>query len=230
MMQEAIDCLEDVVSHYGSFYKSLTANCEASLTQADRLYYQHELDALTRMKTQAKIALLKDGDRPPEINIEDLAERMGELQRNIRNSLANKNSIEVERAALSNFSSYLAIHGIVALNRRPGEGQEGDLSHMVRIKDLIARLQSTLDQFGNTCVYIRRGGLSWGAVALNRRDDDQKHGIFDLQDSHDIAMRERLGQCDRLIETAKSERELRWAAETENKALKERMKAAGIEP
>lgn len=69
---------------------------------------------------------------------------------------------------------------------------------MVRIEKLIADLQSIKDRFGNTCVYIRRGGLSWGAVALNRRADDEKHGVFDLQAQHDRDMLERLEQVERL--------------------------------
>lgn len=70
--------------------------------------------------------------------------------------------------------------------------------HMMKISALIASLQSTLDRWGDTCVYIRRGGLSWGAVALNRRDDDQKHGVFDLQAQHDRDMLARLEQIGRL--------------------------------
>lgn len=70
--------------------------------------------------------------------------------------------------------------------------------HMIKIEKLIADLQAIKDRFGNTCVYIRRGGLSWGAVALNRRDDDKKYGVFDLQAQHDRDMLERLEQIDRL--------------------------------
>lgn len=153
-----------------------------------------------------------------EIDIEELAQEVGNLQRKIRDAIAGPKPRDKEKEALEAFSSYLAIHGIIALRHRPGEGGEGNLSHMIRIKVLIERLQSTLEQFGNTCVYIRRGGLSWGAVALNRRDDDQKNGVFDLQAAHDKAMTERMEQCERLIETARSEREKRWEAE---KAIKE---------
>ena len=69
---------------------------------------------------------------------------------------------------------------------------------MVKIGKLIADMQSVKDRFGDTCVYIRRGGLSWGAVALNRRDDDKKHGVFDLQQQHDRDMLARLEQIERL--------------------------------
>lgn len=41
---------------------------------------------------------------------------------------------------------------------------------MVKIKEMIADLQSIMDRFGNTCVYIKPG-VSWGATALWRRDD-----------------------------------------------------------
>ena len=74
-----------------------------------------------------------------------------------------------------------------------------DMSHMWRIDDLIAELQQTRDRFGNTCVYIRRGGMGWGAVALNRRDDDRRHGVFDLQAQHDRDMQQRAEQIERLI-------------------------------
>jgi hypothetical protein len=70
--------------------------------------------------------------------------------------------------------------------------------HMVRISKMIADLQKIFDQFGDTCVYIRRGGVSWGAVALNRRADDQKHGVFNLQAQHDRDMQSLLEQIERL--------------------------------
>ena len=111
-----------------------------------------------------------------------------------------------------------------------------DMSHMTQISDLISRLQATLEQFGNSCVYIRRGGLSWGAVALNRRSDDEKFGLFDIQAQHGRDMLERLGQIDRLIADRNSEREERWKLEkalTEtDKAMRElfkRLNAAGID-
>lgn len=75
-----------------------------------------------------------------------------------------------------------------------------DTDRMVKIGALIAELQSVQGQFGNTCVYIRRHGLSWGAVALNYRDEDRRHGVFDLQAHHDRQMQERLEQVNRLIE------------------------------
>ncbi len=73
-----------------------------------------------------------------------------------------------------------------------------DEDHMVQIDTFIADMQNISDRYGNTCVYIRRGGLSWGAVALNRRDDDRRHGVFDLQAQHDRDMTQRLGQVERL--------------------------------
>jgi hypothetical protein len=69
---------------------------------------------------------------------------------------------------------------------------------MWKLGELIAKLQSVLDQFGNTCVYIRRGGVGWGALALNREADDKKHGVFDLHAQHDRDMNERLEQIGRL--------------------------------
>lgn len=83
-------------------------------------------------------------------------------------------------------------------------------NRMWKISKLIAELTSTQERFGDTCVYVRRGGMGWGAVALNRRDDDEKHGVFDLQAQHDRDMQQRAGQVERLIaakQTAEAERE-----------------------
>jgi hypothetical protein len=91
-----------------------------------------------------------------------------------------------------------------------------DDDEMVKISALIARMQDTLNRFGDTCVYIRRGGLSWGAVALNRRDDDKKHGVFDLQATHDREMDERVEQINRLITDRNEWRDRAWAAEKAN--------------
>lgn len=87
----------------------------------------------------------------------------------------------------------------------PYPGTEGaptdgphDMNHMIRISALIADMQGILDRFGDTCVYIRRGGLSWGAVALNRQSDDEKFGLFDIQAQHDRDMKQRAEQVERL--------------------------------
>lgn len=71
-------------------------------------------------------------------------------------------------------------------------------SHMIKIDDLIERLRKTSEQFGNTCVYVRRGGLAWGSVALWREHDDEVHGVFELQAQHDRDMMERLEQIERI--------------------------------
>lgn len=127
--------------------------------------------------------------------------------------------------------------------RAPYPGTEGeptdsphDMNHMVQIKTLISDLQSILDQFGNTCVYIRRGGLSWGAVALNRRDDDEKFGLFDLQAQHDRDMQARLEQVERLVASRRSELEARHKLEVALRSkdhamgvLFERLRAAGVD-
>jgi hypothetical protein len=73
-----------------------------------------------------------------------------------------------------------------------------DMEHMTQISKLIADLQQIKDRFGDTCVYIRRHGLSWGAVALNYQSDDEKNGVFDLQARHDRDMLARLEQIERL--------------------------------
>lgn len=80
----------------------------------------------------------------------------------------------------------------------PLQDHTDDDDHMVKISKLIEDMQEVHRKFGDTCVYIRRGGLSWGAVALNRRDDDKKHGVFDLQAQHDRDMLARLEQIGRL--------------------------------
>lgn len=91
-----------------------------------------------------------------------------------------------------------------------------ELSHMRRISELRMTLAVIEETFGDTCVYIRRGGLSWGAVALNRRSDDERNGTFDLQATHDRDMAALAAQIERL----KLERdELR----TERDALRDRI-------
>ncbi len=100
-----------------------------------------------------------------------------------------------------------------------------DMDHMVQIDTLIADLQKISERFGNTCVYIRRSGLSWGAVALNRRADDEKHGVFDLQARHDRAMTQRVEQVQRLQADRDNERDARWKCEA---ALIEKDKAMSV--
>lgn len=46
------------------------------------------------------------------------------------------------------------------------------VGRMIQIADLISELTGIQDLWGNTCVYIR--DMSWGAVALNRKADDDK--------------------------------------------------------
>lgn len=127
--------------------------------------------------------------------------------------------------------------------RIPYPGTEGaltdsphDMSHMVQIDALIGDLASISKRYGNTCVYVRRGGLSWGAVALNRRSDDEKFGLFDLQAEHDRVLTQRAEQVERLIADRNSEREARWkldaALREKDKAmdvLVERLAAAGVD-
>lgn len=68
-------------------------------------------------------------------------------------------------------------------------GQTDDQNdRMVKISALIADLITVRERYGDTCVYIRRGGMAWGSVALNREADDKKHGVFDLQAQHDRDM------------------------------------------
>ncbi len=76
-----------------------------------------------------------------------------------------------------------------------------DMDHMVKIDKFIADMQKISDQFGNTCVYIRRGGLAWGSVALNHRSADKENGVFELQAEHDRVMLRRVEQINRLRAT-----------------------------
>ncbi len=46
------------------------------------------------------------------------------------------------------------------------------VGRMIQIADLISELTGIQDRWGNTCVYVR--DMSWGAVALNRKADDDK--------------------------------------------------------
>lgn len=92
-----------------------------------------------------------------------------------------------------------ALRGYARSSERTSEAPAvDDDANMVKISGLISTLQGIKDRFGDTCVYIRRGGLSWGAVALNRQDDDKKHGVFDLQAQHDRDMLQRAEQVERL--------------------------------
>lgn len=100
----------------------------------------------------------------------------------------------------------------------PVEGEAAEVDRMVQIDTLIADLKKISEQWGNTCVYVRRGGLSWGAVALNYRADDEKHGVFDLQAQHDRDMLARCEQVERLIASVT---EQRLRAETAEARIKE---------
>jgi hypothetical protein len=93
---------------------------------------------------------------------------------------------------------------------------------MIQIEDLISRLEAVQNQFGNTCVYIRRGGMGWGAVALNRRDDDQKNGVFDMQAQHDRDMQARLEQIGRL----RADREEAWRLRRDAEGSRDAARAA----
>lgn len=74
-----------------------------------------------------------------------------------------------------------------------------DGNHMVQIDKLIADLQEIRAKFGNTCCYIRRFGLSWGAVALNYETEDEMNGVFNLQAKYEAILLERGEQVERLV-------------------------------
>lgn len=116
-----------------------------------------------------------------------------------------------------------------ALERAAEPEEADDNDQMERISALISRLKAVHDQFGDTCVYIRRGGLSWGAVALNRQHDDQTHGVFDLQAQHDRDMEDRLGQVEHLLASMREWRQRAWDAEAKLAATEADMAAARAE-
>lgn len=88
-----------------------------------------------------------------------------------------------------------------------------DQDRMRSIDDVIAQLQRTREQFGNTCVYIRRFGCTWGAVALNYRDEDRKNGVFDLQAKYEAMLAQRAEQVQRLIAERDEWRQRVWDAD-----------------
>jgi len=76
---------------------------------------------------------------------------------------------------------------------------------MQKVSKTIAYFQNILDKFGDSCVYVRPGGVSWGAVALNRESDDKNLGVpgSDLdrvtRDYEDLAKRHRC-QSEAIVE------------------------------
>jgi hypothetical protein len=85
-------------------------------------------------------------------------------------------------------------------------------TRMIRIEKLIADLQEIKRKFGNTCVYIHPRGMSWGAVALNYQDEDEKAGVFDLQKAYDRDRQAHKEQVDMLIKERDEWRRIAFAA------------------
>jgi hypothetical protein len=155
-------------------------------------------------------------------------------ERDEARALSSPSSVASEREALEAARDYVeldarnkkypsAIETLAkieaALSRSVEAGAVDDADKMRKISELIVDLQSILNRFGDTCVYIRRGGLSWGAVALNSRSDDEKHGVFDLQAQHDRDMLERLGQIERLKAARDEWRQKVWNADSSPPSL-----------
>lgn len=110
------------------------------------------------------------------------------------------------------------------------------MDHMVQINTLIADLKKISEQFGNTCVYIRQFGLSWGAVALNRQAEDEKSGVFNIEERYRAILQERIDQIERLKGDRDSEREARHKADAALRQkdaamsrLFKRMEKAGVD-
>ncbi|ANM12104.1 hypothetical protein [Rhizobium sp. N324] len=130
------------------------------------------------------------------------------------------NWIKQQNAGYSFESLGEDMQGMVDALGTPSPG--GDDDHMIQIEELISQLEAIHDRFGNTCVYIRRGGMGWGAVALNRRDDDRKNGVFELQAQHDRDMHARLEQIGRM----KKDRDECWHARREAEGSRDAARAA----
>ena len=58
-----------------------------------------------------------------------------------------------------------------------GHNPSAPVGKMQKVSETIAYFQNVLDNFGNSCVYVRPGGVSWGAVALNREAEDKALGV-----------------------------------------------------
>ena len=96
-------------------------------------------------------------------------------------------------------------------------------NEMRKLSWLVEWANGIIEKYGDSCIYVRRGGLSWGAVALNYHGDDKKFGVFDLQAKHDRDMIARVEQINRLIADRNKERDLAVAAEAEVAQLRERL-------
>lgn len=68
LSDDARECLQDVVSHYGNFVEALTCKRDTVTTKTDREYWQHELSANARMKRQAEHALAASAPTLGEID------------------------------------------------------------------------------------------------------------------------------------------------------------------
>src|SRR5271168_3678908 len=103
----------------------------------------------------------------PSVDAKALASRFAD-------SLFSQDKIEVSLAGMSDEEreAYLIAAKAALSVPRVEPAAFDDEDRMEKISHLISRLQETKDRWGDTCVYIRRGGLSWGAVALNRQGDD----------------------------------------------------------
>lgn len=141
----------------------------------------------------------------PFITAETVCERLRQAAQTETNDDTSQIGSEKRARYVERIDAMLAaIEFITAqaadIARLTEEPPEFDDNHMMQIAELIKRLQNVHDRWGNTCIYIRRGGLSWGALALNRCADDEKYGTFDLQAQHDRDMTARLEQIERLMQ------------------------------
>lgn len=98
-------------------------------------------------------------------------------------------------------------------------------NRMIQIEKLIADLQDIHKKFGNTCVYIRQFGVSWGAVAMNREAEDERNGVFALEDRYRQILEERIAQIERLRGERDSERDARQKADD---ALRQKDRAMSV--
>jgi hypothetical protein len=92
---------------------------------------------------------------------------------------ARLSELQAHADAGGKFSHENAVELLGYVLSGPEAGQPVELSGdelpagMVKISKMIADLQSIMDRFGDTCVYIKPG-VSWGATALWAKSDAEK--------------------------------------------------------
>lgn len=82
------------------------------------------------------------------------------------------------------------------------QAEQSVLSGMRKVSETIAYFQDVINRFGDSCVYIRPGGCSWGAVALNREAFDAKSPEDQAREKHSELLHLATMRAERLAEIA----------------------------